>query len=109
MGEITFTNNVAAVTGQYSPRDFSLDGSYSRMLSENLGIGLTAKYIYSNLTGTNSNVDGQAGQSVAVDFGLYYTKDLKWKNESTLSFGVPSVISGQNCLIQTITMKTFCP
>jgi hypothetical protein len=87
MGEITFTNNVAAVTGQYSPRDFSLDGSYSRMLSENLGIGLTARYIYSNLTGTNSNVDGQAGKSVAVDFGLYYTKELKWKNPSTLSLG----------------------
>ena len=87
MGEITFTNNVAAVTGQYSPRDFSFDGSYSRMLSENLGIGLTAKYIYSNLTGTNSNVDGQAGKSVAVDIGLYYTKELKWKNPSTLSFG----------------------
>ena len=87
MGEITFTNNVAAVTGQYSPRDFSFDGSYSRMLSENLGIGLTAKYIYSNLTGTNSNVDGQAGKSVAVDFGLYYTKELKWKNPSTLSLG----------------------
>ncbi len=87
MGEITFTNNVAAVTGQYSPRDFSFDGSYSRMLSENLGIGLTAKYIYSNLTGTNSNVDGQAGKSVAVDIGLYYTKELKWKNPSNLSFG----------------------
>ena len=87
MGEITFTNNVAAVTGQFSPRDYSFDGSYSRMLSENLGIGLTAKYIYSNLTGTNSNVDGQAGKSVAVDIGLYYTKELKWKNTSTLSFG----------------------
>ncbi len=87
MGEITFTNNVAAVTGQFSPRDYSFDGSYSRMLSENLGIGLTAKYIYSNLTGTNSNVDGQAGKSVAVDIGLYYTKELKWKNASTLSFG----------------------
>ena len=87
MGEITFTNNVAAVTGQFSPRDYSFDGSYSRMLSENLGIGLTAKYIYSNLTGTNSNVDGQAGKSVAVDIGLYYTKELKWKNPSTLSFG----------------------
>ena len=87
MGEITFTNNVAAVTGQFSPRDFSFDGSYSRMLSENLGIGLTAKYIYSNLTGTNSNVDGKPGTSVAVDIGLYYTKDLKWNHASTLSFG----------------------
>jgi hypothetical protein len=87
MGEITFTNNVAAVTGQFSPRDYSFDGSYSRMLSENLGIGLTAKYIYSNLTGTNSNVDGQAGKSVAVDIGLYYTKELKWNNPSTLSLG----------------------
>ena len=87
MGEITFTNNVAAVTGQFSPRDYSFDGSYSRMLSENLGIGLTAKYIYSNLTGTNSNVDSKPGKSVAVDFGLYYKKDLKWNHESTLSFG----------------------
>jgi hypothetical protein len=57
------------------------------MLSENLGIGLTAKYIYSNLTGTNSNVDSKPGKSVAVDFGLYYKKDLKWNHESTLSFG----------------------
>jgi len=87
MVEITFTNNVAAVTGQFSPRDYSFDGSYSRMLSENLGIGLTSKYIYSNLTGTNSNVDSKPGKSVAVDFGLYYKKDLKWNHESTLSFG----------------------
>ena len=109
MGEITFTNNVAAVTGQFSPRDYSFDGSYSRMLSENLGIGLTAKYIYSNLTGTNSNVDGQAGKSVAVDIGLYYTKELKWKNPSTFLLVVPSVISEQNFPIQIITTKTFCP
>ena len=87
MGEITFTNNVAAVTGQYSPRDYSFEGSYSRMLSEHLGIGLTGKYIYSNLTGTNSNVDGKPGRSVAADIGVYYTKELKWRNTSTFSLG----------------------
>lgn len=87
MGEITFTNNVAAVTGQFSPRDFSFEGTYSRMLSENLGIGITGKYIYSNLTGTNSNVDGKPGKSVAADIGVYYTKELKWNHASTLSLG----------------------
>lgn len=87
MGDITFTNNVAAVTGQFSPRDFSFEGTYSRMLSENLGIGLTGKYIYSNLTGTNSNTDAQPGKSVAADIGIYYTKELQWNRMSTLSLG----------------------
>jgi hypothetical protein len=87
MGDITFTNDVAVVTGQFNPRDFAFDATYSRMLSENLGIGITGRYIYSNLTGTNSNLDAKPGKSVAADIGVYYTQPLKWNRPSTLSLG----------------------
>ncbi len=87
MGDITFTNDVAVVTGQFNPRDFAFDATYSRMLSENLGIGITGRYIYSNLTGTNSNLDAKPGKSVAADIGVYYTETLKWNRPTTLSLG----------------------
>jgi len=109
MGDITFTNNVAAVTGQFSPRDFSFEGTYSRMLSENLGIGLTAKYIYSNLTGTNSNVDAQPGKSVAADIGVYYTRELQWQRVSTLSLGASITNIGAKLTYTDNNNEDFLP
>ena len=87
MGDITFTNDVAAVTGQFSPRDYSFEGTYSRMLSENLGVGVTARYISSNLTGAFSGSDAQTGRTVAADVGIFYTRELKSTRGSTLSLG----------------------
>jgi hypothetical protein len=89
MGDITFTRgpNISDIEGQFNPRDFSFDATYSRMLSEKLGVGLTGRYIYSNLTGTNSNLDAKPGKSVAADIGIYYTTPLQWNRISTLSLG----------------------
>jgi hypothetical protein len=89
MGDITFRDGplISDISGEYNPRDFSFDGTYSRMLSENLGIGISARYIYSNLTGTSATIDAKPGQSVAADIGIYYTKPLQWRRASTLSLG----------------------
>ncbi len=89
MGDITFRDGplISDISGEYNPRDFSFDGTYSRMLSENLGIGISARYIYSNLTGTSATIDAKPGQSVAADIGVYYTKPLQWRRASTLSLG----------------------
>lgn len=89
MGDITFTNgpNISDITGQFNPFDLALDATYSRMLSEKLGVGLTGRFIYSNLTGTSSNLDAQPGKSVAADVGIYYTTPLQWNRISTLSLG----------------------
>ncbi len=89
MGDITFREGplISDISGEYNPRDFSFDATYSRMLSENLGIGLSGRYIYSNLTGTSATIDAKPGKSVAADVGIYYTKPLQWRRLSTLSLG----------------------
>ena len=109
MGDITFTNDVAQVTGQFSPRDYSFEGTYSRMLSENLVMGITGKYIYSNLTGTNSNVDVQPGKSVAADIGIYYTKELQWRQASTLSLGATITNIGAKLSYTDNSNEDFLP
>ena len=74
LGNITFTDAFGETIRDFKPNEFSLDVVYSRKLSANLGVGLAARYIYSNLTG-GSLVSGAAtrpGQSVATDLSAYY-------------------------------------
>jgi Type IX secretion system protein PorV len=56
-----------------NPREYSLDLGYSRKLSEKLGLGLTARYIYSNLgTGAAGGTPYKAAGAVGADVSLYY-------------------------------------
>jgi hypothetical protein len=79
LGEISFRDNNNDPQGDFNPREFSLDGTYSRMLTEQFSIGITAKYIYSNLTGAFSTggIDAKPGHSVASDIGIYYNTQMK--------------------------------
>lgn len=88
-GKIDYRNTTNEYIGTGNPRDFSADVTYSRLLTEHLGLGVTLRYINSNLTGATNlgtGVDAKPGQSVAVDLGVFYTKPLKSKN-ATLSWG----------------------
>lgn len=64
----------------FRPREYSFDLTYSRMLTNALGLGVTIKYINSNLTGglstSNAGFDINPGRSVAGDVGLYYNSDV---------------------------------
>jgi Type IX secretion system protein PorV len=56
-----------------NPREYSFDLGYSRKLSERLGLGLTARYIYSNLgTGGAGGVSYKGASAVSADVSLYY-------------------------------------
>ncbi|MCR5887420.1 type IX secretion system outer membrane channel protein PorV [Hymenobacter sp. J193] len=74
LGEINFRDINNADNGTYNPKEYSLSVSYGQRLSENLGVGVAARYIRSNLTGGQG--DTRPGNAAAVDLGLYYTKDL---------------------------------
>jgi hypothetical protein len=90
LGEINFRNNINDPLGDFNPREFSFDGTYSRMLTEEFSIGVTAKFIHSNLTGAFSagGVDAKPGSSVAADIGLFYNKQIKNSaRDAYLSFG----------------------
>lgn len=79
MGDIQLTDGVGNSLGEFNPRDIAIGGTYSRKLSQYLGLGISARFIYSNLSGNLSSAggsDARAGISVGTDIGLYYSKPI---------------------------------
>jgi hypothetical protein len=79
MGDIQLTDGSGNPLGEFNPRDFAIGGTYSRKLSQYFGLGISARFIYSNLSGNISSVSGteaKAGISVGTDIGLYYEKPV---------------------------------
>ncbi|HEY9487603.1 MAG TPA: type IX secretion system outer membrane channel protein PorV [Chryseosolibacter sp.] len=87
LGEISFRGYQNEPLGDFNPKEAAFDATYSRMLTDNFSIGLSARYIFSNLTGAFTGSDAQAGNSVAADIGVFYTKPLQGTRNSTLSLG----------------------
>jgi len=75
LGDIQFTDTNGNPQQLINPKEYTFDVGYGQQLSENFSLGVAARFIHSNLTqGYNDN---RAGNSGAVDFGVYYTKDLE--------------------------------
>src|SRR5690606_28962361 len=88
LGDIRFTDQFNQSLGEFNPREFSFEGTYSRKLTEEFSIGITTKYIFSNLTGAFTGNEAQAGHSVAADLGVFYTKQIERSaRNNTLSLG----------------------
>ncbi len=93
LGEIFFTNSTGGSEGDFNPRELAIDATYSRKLSQNLGIGITGRYIHSNLTGsfsssTGGGIEARPGNSVSADIAMYYNKDISLGGRnSNLAFG----------------------
>lgn len=89
LGEIQLTNVQGIPLGIENPRELAFDGTYSRKLTEHFGIGVTSRFIWSNLSGNiSNNSDAQAGKSVSVDLGIYYNKDIMLSGRnSNIAFG----------------------
>lgn len=79
MGDIQLTDGIGNTLGEFNPRDIAIGGTYSRKLSQNLGLGISARFIHSNLSGNISSAGGseaRPGISVGADIGLYYQKPI---------------------------------
>jgi hypothetical protein len=91
MGSIQLTDGRGNDLGQFAPRDIAIGATYSRKLSDNLSLGISARFIHSNLSGNLGNSTGnesQPGVSVGTDVGLYYTEEVLFSgNEATWSWG----------------------
>jgi hypothetical protein len=91
LGSLQFTDVNGNNITTFNPRELALFTTYSRALSENFGLGVTLRYINSDLSGNFSNstgVQAQAVNSASVDLGAYYKTDLSIAgNPSQLSFG----------------------
>ena len=74
LGNIQFTDNDGLPVGEFNPKEYTFDLAYGQQLSENLSLGIGARFIHSNLSaGIN---ESKPGNSVAADIGIYYNKDL---------------------------------
>ena len=74
LGNITFTDNLGNDFGTFRPREFGIDVGYSRRLNAKNGVGVTLKYISSNLAGgtTVGSTTYKTGSAVAADIGYYH-------------------------------------
>jgi hypothetical protein len=110
MGYINFRDANNIDQGRFNPREFAVDLTYSRLLTEHLGIGGALRYIHSNLTGayTNGSTDAKPGTSVAVDFGVFYTKPLETTN-SSYSLGASITNLGSKISYSDVNNKDFIP
>ncbi len=79
LGEITTTDDQGNEMKVINPNEFAFKFGYSRLLTDNLSLGVSLGYIYSDLTGgiSNSATEATAGQSFAADVGVFYSKDIK--------------------------------
>jgi len=75
LGQITFTDNNGAITGNGRPYEFGVDVGYSRKLSSTLGIGVALRYINSSLANgavnINTGVSYKAGNAMAADLSIF--------------------------------------
>lgn len=91
LGDITFTNDIGQVIGDFKPNEFALDVAYSRLFSDEISGGMAIRYIYSNLTGGIfvGGAESRAGQTAAADVSAYYRKPLDLETlDAIVSFGV---------------------
>ena len=86
LGDIFFTDANNIQQGRFNPKEMAIDATYSRKLSEELALGVTARYVHSNLTGnfSSSTIEAKPGNTASVDIAVYYIKEFQ---NSNLSFG----------------------
>jgi len=107
LGDISFRDANNNPLGDFNPREFAFDATYSRMLSQKFGMGISARYIYSNLTGAFSGIDAKPGSSVAADIGAYYTTPVG--KASSLSLGAQISNIGAKLSYTDNQNKDFLP
>ncbi|MBC6606784.1 type IX secretion system outer membrane channel protein PorV [Hymenobacter sp. BT188] len=76
LGSIALRSAANQPEGEFNPKEYAFALSYGQKLSEYLGVGVTARYIRSNLVGPTSGGDSKPGNALAVDLGTYYNRDL---------------------------------
>ncbi|MEM9896631.1 MAG: type IX secretion system outer membrane channel protein PorV [Bacteroidota bacterium] len=111
LGEIALFDGFGNGQGIDNPSELAVDGTYSRKLSENMGLGVTLRFIWSNLPSIATNsANAAAGTSVAVDIGWYYTKPVIVSGrDSELSFGAHISNIGQKITYSDEAAENFIP
>ncbi|MBR1514868.1 MAG: type IX secretion system outer membrane channel protein PorV [Bacteroidales bacterium] len=86
-GKIEFRDQYNIFQGEYSPNEWAIDATYSRMLGDYLSGAVAGRFIYSDLTQNQSDY-GRPGISVAADVSVFYKRPVEWFNvDADFSWG----------------------
>lgn len=93
MGEIQFTNENGEPQGMGNPNEFDVSLGYARKLGEKLSLGVTGRFIYSDLAAnqTVSNIDIKAGTAGAVDLTLFYTAPVAPTSDLNVGLAITNI------------------
>jgi len=113
LGDIKFTDESGNAIGDFNPAEFAFDVGFSQKFGDRFSGGLSARYIYSNLTG-GINLNGgssQAGKSFAVDIGTFYTNDdiAVFGQDAVLNLGINISNIGAKIGYTADAVKDFIP
>ena len=118
LGEIQFTDQTGNSTGIWNPNEFALDAGYATKLSENFSLGVSFRYIYSNLAGgfnqTSTGSGIEPGVSYAGNISAYYKNKTKIKYQGAnykVDYGIGAVISniGSKITYSSAQYENFIP
>ncbi|WP_276498825.1 type IX secretion system outer membrane channel protein PorV [Pontibacter litorisediminis] len=95
LGEIQFIDADQNPLQNYNPKEYAVAISYGQALSENFSVGVSARFIHSNLAGdvnvSGTNTESQPGNTAAVDVGVYYNRDLSQNLNLALGANISNI------------------
>jgi hypothetical protein len=113
LGEIQFTDIVGNAAGNYEPKEFAVDGAYARKLSKNLALGVSLRFIFSDLARGQVGTSGseiKAGLAGAGDVSLAYNNDISiGSKDFEYSIGANLSNMGNKITYTTEANRDFIP
>lgn len=113
LGNIQYTDKDANESGSGKPREFAFDVGYSRRLSTDLSLGVSLRYINSNIAAGATTEAGSTyspGSAFAGDVGVYYNKTKEISEARSGTFSAGAVLSNVGSKITySETQRDFLP
>lgn len=91
-GKIEFRDQYNQSLGEYTPNEWAIDATYSRMLGDYLSGAVAGRFIYSNLIQNQSDY-ARPGISVAADVAVYYKRPVEWFSNMDADFSWGAAIT----------------
>jgi len=112
LGNITFTDQNGQVLQDFRPNEFALDFGYARKLSDNFSVGITLKYIFSNLASGQfvNGVPIKPANGVAADLSFFYTTEFDMgDNDAFLNIGANIANIGNKVTYTSSAERDYIP
>jgi hypothetical protein len=112
VGTIQAYDNLQNFQGSFISSEYSIDASFARTFGEEFSIGLTARYVRSNLSNgySASGVTAKPGNALAADVSMYYkTQTQQFGQDATFAFGANISNIGTKISYSNDGTKYFLP